>query len=182
MLGAMKGDGNGWSAGPGGARCWGIHGAAGLLLVADGSDTRGGKGSGPLRILMQHRAEWTADGGTWALPGGARDSHESTAEAALRETEEECAIDTDRVEVLGEVVTAGPHDADPERPELPGGWTYTTVIGRVEQPLPTRVNRESVELRWVTLDRITDLNLMPAFAVAWPRLRDELDRLLGDDR
>ncbi|MCL0121264.1 NUDIX hydrolase [Corynebacterium pygosceleis] len=177
----MKGDGNGWSAGPRGTRCWGIHGAAGLLLVVDGTDTPGGVGHHPPRILMQHRAGWTADGDTWALPGGARDSHETATEAALRETEEECAIDTDRVEVLGELVTAGPHDADPERPELPGGWTYTTVIARVGQILPTRANRESVELRWVDLDDVTDLNLMPAFAASWTRLRGELHRLTGAD-
>ncbi|MEZ2122690.1 MULTISPECIES: NUDIX domain-containing protein [unclassified Corynebacterium] len=178
----MKGDGNGWSAGPQGTRCWGVHGAAGLLLVADGSDESGGGDAHPLRVLMQHRAEWTANGGTWALPGGARDSHESSSEAALREAEEECAIDTDRVEVLGELVTTGPHGADPERPELPGGWTYTTVVGRVGQPLPTQVNRESVELRWVPVDEVTDLNLMPAFAASWPGLREELARLLGDNR
>ena len=31
-------------------------------------------------VLLQHRAPWSHQGGTWGLPGGARDSHE-TAEA-----------------------------------------------------------------------------------------------------
>ena len=32
---------------------------------------------GATQVLMQHRAPWTANGDTWGLPGGARDSHES---------------------------------------------------------------------------------------------------------
>ena len=57
-------------------------------------------------MLLQHRAKWTAAGGTWALPGGALDSHERAAEAALRETEEEAAIRAADVRVRGELVTA----------------------------------------------------------------------------
>jgi len=83
----MEGDGNGWVDGPGGKRVWGKYGAAGLFLRAGGT------------VLLQHRAHWVADGGTWALPGGARDSHETAQEAALRETVEECGIDTSLVSV-----------------------------------------------------------------------------------
>ena len=65
------GDGNGWVVSAEGARRWGRFGAAGLLLrAADPSDP-----ATPL-VLLQHRAVWTASGDTWALPGGARDSHE----------------------------------------------------------------------------------------------------------
>ena len=38
---------------------------------------------------------------------------------------------------------------------------------------------ESVELRWVPIDEVADLPLLPAFADAWPRLRD---RLVGPRR
>ena len=70
----MLGDGNGWVISPNGEKYWGKFGAAGLFLQAGD------------KILLQHRAAWTAQGDTWGIPGGARDSHETATEAALRET------------------------------------------------------------------------------------------------
>ncbi|NCY10264.1 MAG: NUDIX domain-containing protein, partial [Actinobacteria bacterium] len=70
---------------------WGVHGAAGLLLVR----TDLARPS----VLLQLRAGWTHGGGTWALPGGARDSHEDVVTAALREAAEEVGVDHSRVEV-----------------------------------------------------------------------------------
>ena len=102
----MEGDGNGWVDGPHGKQVWGKHGAAGLFLRAGNT------------VLLQHRAHWVADGGTWALPGGARDSHETVEEAALRETVEECGIDPALVVIDKAVVTAG----------TPPGWTYTCLL------------------------------------------------------
>src|SRR6478752_3740234 len=66
----VRGDGDGWVVSDGGGHFWGRHGAAGLLL----------------------RAPWSHQGGTWALPGGARDSHESVEEAAVREAYEEAGV------------------------------------------------------------------------------------------
>lgn len=139
----MEGDGNGWVDGPGGKRVWGKYGAAGLFLRA--GDT----------VLLQHRAHWVADGGTWALPGGARDSHETVEEAALRETVEECGIDTSLVAIDEALVTAG------EEPD----WTYTTVIAHTTtgEPLELDPNAESMELRWVPLDKIREFELHAGF-------------------
>lgn len=164
----MKGDGDGWAAGPAGAAMWGRNGAAGLLLLA-GQDN---EEISQWQVLMQHRAHWTNNGGTWALPGGARDSHETVAEAALREAAEETGIDETQVEILHSVVTAGPFAEDPQRPELAGQWTYTTVIARTigGDPLSTVANEESLELRWVRLVEVEDLPLMSAFHSAWPGL------------
>ncbi|AGF73494.1 NUDIX hydrolase [Corynebacterium halotolerans] len=163
----MNGDGNGWAAGPGGVKVWGRYGAAGLLLLAE-PDATG------VEVLMQHRAPWTNAGDTWALPGGARDSHESTAEAALREAIEECSLDPSLIDVLHEEITAGPFPADPDQPELAGDWTYTTVIARTRggRRLLTHANEESLELRWVPLDELDSLPLMPAFQKALPGLRE----------
>ncbi|MDO5511695.1 NUDIX domain-containing protein [Corynebacterium sp.] len=165
----MIGDGNGWAAGPG-TKVWGRFGAAGLMLLAGHEDPA---------VLMQHRALWTNNGGTWALPGGARDSHESPREAAVRETLEECSIEPALIEVLHEEVTAGPYPADPQQPELAGDWTYTTVIARTTtgKPLRTFSNEESLELRWVPLSELSQLPLMPAFARSLPGLVQVVDSL-----
>ncbi|WP_047253890.1 NUDIX domain-containing protein [Corynebacterium testudinoris] len=159
----MEGDGNGWAAGPAGVRVWGRFGAAGLMLLAGSGEDR--------RVLMQHRAQWTNQGGTWALPGGARDSHETAVEAALREAMEETAVDPSLVEVLYTEVTAGPYPGDQ--------WTYTTVIAQTVtgEPLPVDPNEESLELRWVPLGALDTLPLMPAFESALPGLLQAIHRI-----
>lgn len=150
----MQGDGNGWSLSADGRRRWGKHGAAGLLLRAPLKN-------GEPAVLLQHRAPWSHQGGTWALPGGARDSHESETVAALREAHEEAGIATDEVRVRAEMVTSRLDDL----------WTYTTVIADAAHPLDLVANAESEELRWVPEDEVTDLPLHPGFADAWPALR-----------
>lgn len=167
----MNGDGNGWAVGPDGMKMWGRYGAAGLLLMAEQD------GAGPdasPEVLMQHRALWTNVGGTWALPGGALDSHETPVEAAVREASEECSLAPELVRVVHTEITAGPFAPDPDRPELAGGWTYTTVIARTRDGsrLRTFPNEESLELRWVPLDQLESLPLMPAFEASLPRLRE----------
>ena len=113
-------------------------------------------------MLLQHRAPWSHQGGTWSLPGGARDSHETVEEAAVREAHEEAGLSADQLVVRRTVVTA----------EF-AGWTYTTVIADAPEPLATVPNRESSELRWVAEDEVVDLPLHPGFAASWGRLRTE---------
>ncbi|MFE6920221.1 NUDIX domain-containing protein [Nocardia sp. NPDC057663] len=150
----MRGDGDGWSNSPGGVRHWGKYGAAGLLLRAP--LPRGGSA-----VLLQHRAPWSHQGGTWAIPGGARDSHESAEHAAVREAWEEAGITADLLRVRAERLTM----------TAPSGWTYTTVVADAESPLATVANKESSELVWVPEDEVTDLPLHPGFALAWLELR-----------
>ncbi|MDY3126948.1 MAG: NUDIX hydrolase [Corynebacterium sp.] len=147
---------------------WGRHGAAGLFLVAEDSL------QGEPAVLMQHRAEWTNFGGTWGIPGGARDLHETVEEAALRETVEECGIDPDDVDVIASYITSGPF---PPYKELPGGWTYSTVIARTRsgKELDTTANNESAELRWVALSKVQQLNLLGPFAEALPGIIGKLE-------
>ncbi|EUA22849.1 NUDIX domain protein [Mycobacterium xenopi 3993] len=57
-------------------------------------------------VLLQHRAWWSHQGGTWGLPGGARDSHETPEQTAVREACEEAGLPTERLAVRGVVVTA----------------------------------------------------------------------------
>ena len=148
-------DGDGWVDCTCGQRHWGRYGAAGLMLVDD------------RRVLMQHRAVWSHQGGTWALPGGARSSTETALAAALREASEEAAVTPDAVRPSHAWV------------EDHGPWSYTTVVGTLERPVVARPSDpESVEIRWVARDEVADKPLHPAFAVAWPRMRMQAGRRL----
>jgi 8-oxo-dGTP pyrophosphatase MutT (NUDIX family) len=116
----VRGDGDGWVVSHAGTRHWGRHGAAGLLLRAPAAD-------GSPAVLLQHRAPWSHLGDTWGLPGGARDSHESPEEAALREAHEEAGLPAEHLRVRFSVVTAEVRG--------PGGvhWTYTTVVAEADR-------------------------------------------------
>ncbi len=150
----MRGDGDGWVVSDTGAAFWGRHGAAGLLLRAPRPD-------GSAAVLLQHRAPWSHQGGTWGLPGGARDSHETAEQAAVREAHEEAGLPADLAHCA--------HDGDHRRVSGAGGsyWTYTTVIADAPELLETTPNRESAELRWVGVDEVRR-------ATAAPRIRGEL--------
>lgn len=153
----LDGNGDGFVSCVCGRRHWGLFGAAGLLL----SDPRRG-------VLLQHRADWTHEGGSWALPGGAVQPHETSAQAAARETEEETAVQGQAFRVLA------------ERVDEHGTWRYTTVLatalGEAAQPRVT--NAESTALRWVSPAEVADYPLHSGFAAAWPELRGQLDRRL----
>ena len=147
-------DGNGWVECRCGHRHWGRHGAAGLLLVRAAGEAR-------LEVLLQLRAAWTHHGGSWALPGGARDSHEDPVAAALREAQEETGVDPARLSVLGEHPGVDHRD-----------WTYTYVLALAGDGTHLlTANTESDELRWLAPDEVGRLPLLPAFASAWPDLR-----------
>lgn len=154
----MQGDGDGWVVSDSGAHYWGRFGAAGLLLRAPLPD-------GTPAVLLQHRAVWSHQGGTWGLPGGARDSHETPEETAVREAHEEAGLPGELVTVRSTVVTA-------EVAGLGGArWTYTTVVADAAEQLHTVPNRESAEMRWVAEDEVAELPLHPGFAASWQRLR-----------
>ncbi len=60
---------------------------------------------GSAAVLLQHRAAWSHQGGTWGLPGGARDSHETVEQAAIREAHEEAGLSEDQLTVRTKVIT-----------------------------------------------------------------------------
>ncbi|SDE30754.1 NUDIX domain-containing protein [Nocardioides lianchengensis] len=122
---------------------WGRRGAAGLLLADRG------------RVLLQLRARWAHQGGTWSIPGGAREAGESYADAALREAEEELGVDADAVDVRGSYVATC------------GGWTYETVLAVPLTGLALADRSESDGHRWVPAADVADLPLHPAFRAAW---------------
>jgi 8-oxo-dGTP diphosphatase len=147
-------DGDGWVECACGNKHWGLNGAAGILIV------RGHE------ILLQHRAPWVHNGDTWGIPGGARDSHESTIEGAFREAVEETGIDTNLLTPLHTFT------------DNHGVWKYETVIARAKDGLIAHeVNDESHEVRWVDVDTVTELPLHPSFAKSWPELKALLQSL-----
>ncbi|HEY8318999.1 MAG TPA: NUDIX hydrolase [Amnibacterium sp.] len=144
-----RGSGDGWVELPDGRRFWGLAGASGLLAVTPED-----------AILLQHRVPWSHFGGTWGLPGGARNVGESAVDGALREAREETGIDT----ALLRPRFAVRLDMDV--------WTYTTIAADAPSALPIAVSDpESTALEWVPLDAVDELPLHPGFADAWPHLK-----------
>lgn len=152
----MERDGNGWVDCRCGQRHWGRHGAAGLFLVVDG------------QVLLQLRPGWAHQGGSWSIPGGARDSHESVIAAALREAQEETALDPALVEV---------HGVHRRRHE---DWVYDTVLASAAVRPDVSEHAESVELDWVPLERVPRMVLHPGFAASLPELQLPQLRLVVD--
>jgi 8-oxo-dGTP diphosphatase len=151
--------GNAWVDCACGERHWGYYGAAGLLLVWRPP-------SGPPEVLLQHRAAWTHEGGTWALPGGARGPDETAEQAALREAYEEAGLDPSVVR------TGDPGDAVVTDH---GTWSYTYVLAEVPtRPELSPADQETEALAWVPVDEVAAYPLHPLFAPAWPGLRDRL--------
>ncbi len=147
----MQGDGDGWVVCGQGHRHWGRHGAAGLLVRYTDEGKRW--------VLMQLRADWSHHGGTWGLPGGARDSHETSQQTALREAAEEAGLDHSLVQVRA--TYRDDH----------GGWVFDTVIASCEQRLGVRPSGgESADVRWVPELEVSALPLHPGLAATWPRL------------
>ncbi len=117
---------------------------------------------------MQHRAPWVHNGDTWGIPGGARDSHETTIEGAFREAVEETGIDTDLLTPLHTFT------------DNHGEWKYETVIARASEGLIAHeVNDESHEVRWVSIESVEELTLHPSFAKSWPDLKKLLNDFIG---
>lgn len=139
---------------------WGLYGAAGLLLVRRDMDEP--------HVLLQLRAAWTHGGGTWALPGGALDSHEDPITAAAREAWEEAGIDPSSLEVKG--IFSDDH----------GNWRYDTVIAHTQGDAGAHdANMESDEVRWVPIAEVATYELHPGLAASWGELQVHVRSTLG---
>jgi 8-oxo-dGTP pyrophosphatase MutT (NUDIX family) len=135
-----------------GSHRWGVFGAAGVLFRhrADEAAT----------YFVARRSDWTHQGGTWAVPGGALDYGESPLEGALREFGEEIGLLPEQYEVAE--VFVDDH----------GGWSYTTLVVDVPErfAIPVSLHWETAEAAWVDALELTQLELFPAFRTTLHRL------------
>lgn len=107
------------------------------------------------------------NGDTWGIPGGARDSHESALEAALRESNEEIGID-------GKYVTARFTHLDDH-----GDWSYETIVAHLEpEGMVFENNHETIDLRWFSINEVGAVNLHPSFARSWPTISARLQEIV----
>ncbi|KAA8825541.1 NUDIX domain-containing protein [Bifidobacterium reuteri] len=155
--------GDGWVDCACGRKHWGTNGASGILLARRDPST-----GEVTHVVMQHRAAWSAEGGTWGIPGGATADGESPIEGALRESYEEANITPEDIEVVGSYR------------EDHGPWAYTTVFafekpGHAVDPRPN--DDESKEICWVPVDKVPTLKLLTAMKTDWPRFAARLDKL-----
>jgi 8-oxo-dGTP diphosphatase len=151
-------DGDGWVECQCGSRHWGLYGAAGVVLLDPESRS----------ILMQLRAEWTHGGRVWGIPGGARDSHETPIESALREMSEELSISPNSVEVVHDNMWADHDD-----------WSYHTVIAIATKYIDFQVHQEAELAEWIEYAKVSELDLHPGFASNWIDILDAIEGVLA---
>lgn len=160
--------GDGWIDCDCGRRHWGTNGAAGVMLAR-----RDPKTGDVTDIVMQHRALWSAEGGTWGIPGGAIADGENPIEGALRESYEEANITPEDIEVVGTYC------------EEHGNWRYTTVFA-FEKPghevHPKANDDESMQIEWVPLADIPNRKLLTAMKADWPAFEERLKVLAQQHR
>ena len=139
-----------------GRKHWGTNGASGILLAR--RDSVSGKVT---HVVMQHRAAWSAEGGTWGIPGGATADGESPIEGALRESYEEANITPEDIEVVAPTARITAHGPTP--PYSPSKSPATPLSPR---PTTTKAWR----VCWVPIDDRANRKLLTAMKTDWPPL------------
>ena len=153
-------DGDGWIQCRCGNKHWGKFGAAGMLIFREGVNHE-------REMFLQLRAPWVHNGDTWGVPGGARDSHESITEAAMREVHEETGINP--AHLTPHALFTDDHS----------DWRYDTVIASAHSDISAdSLNGESQEMRWIALSEVELMDLHPSFAKTWFELRQLLDDVI----
>jgi|GEM_PF-54904 len=135
-------------------RHWGLAGAAGLALFR--------RYEGRPQVLLQLRAPWSHNGGTWSIPGGALRWDETRQQGALREFAEETGIGAEHIAITTSYVID--HQ----------DWKYTTFTARCLDDVAPTPNNESQELRWFDVDDIptgVPGTLHRQFAEGWQTVR-----------
>lgn len=149
---------------------FGVGGAAGIVLVRRDAT----KPHRPAtHVVLQQRSFSTAEGGTWALPGGVLNRGETPREGAIREASEEAGLPRDCTKGVYPLIIVKHEQAFFDH----GTWQYTTVIANVMkafEPIVPQGDNESLQVKWVALHEVEALPLHPSFSEAWPEIRSIL--------
>lgn len=132
---------------------WGTEGAVGALI-------RHTDDKGTTKYLLQHRAPWVQEGGTWGIPAGALHKDEDPIAGAKRESAEELGS-------LPELHHVHTHTDDH------GGWAFHThVFDTPHQWEPSPTDNETGEggFKWATSEEMKSLPLHSGFAASFPHL------------
>jgi prephenate dehydrogenase/8-oxo-dGTP pyrophosphatase MutT (NUDIX family) len=133
--------GDGWVKCDCGREHWGKNGAAGIFLVKQ-------KDGEVSEVLLQHRALWSAEGGTWGTPGGAIDLNETPRDGAIREAWEEAGVEADKIDVLGEITRDH------------GPWKFTNVLAVVKDGAQIDAkpqDQESLAVQWFSVSDVLEV-------------------------
>lgn len=133
-------------SGKGGAKYKGKRGAG--ILFTDGK-----------QILLLKRSEDSDNPGTWGIPGGGARDGESSIANAVRETKEECGLES----------IPGSRSESLEQQD--GRFQWTTFLYTVPEPFDVTMSHEHQASKWADLNSLSELHLHPKF-------KDELPRLL----
>ncbi len=118
-------------------------------------------------LLLTMLASRTGAPGRWTLPGGGIDPGEQPVAAVVREVHEETGQDVDDVRLL-EVMTAhwvGVSDRGPEDYHAVR-LLHTARCTRPTRPLVHDVGGSTSDSRWVPLEELSTLDLVPTVPVA----------------
>ena len=63
------------------------------------------------------------------------------------------------------------------------GTTFTQALGNegiaAADLVARELNDESHEVRWVEIEKLSELNLHPSFAASWPKVKELVLKLIG---
>ena len=104
----------------------------------------------PYLLLIKRSDKTKVHKGEIALPGGTKESRDSTPlETALRETQEELGIEPSSVEILGQLNTV----------TTKTGFLIDSFVGEIRYPCPLTVNHDEVaEIIELPIGVLTDWN------------------------
>ena len=107
------------------------------------------------RVLLARHAE----SGSWTVPGGMIEPHETPADAAVRETYEETGVFVALTRVIG--VFGGPHCAVTFRNGDQLAWVATLFAGRPLHGGPRADMEETLEVRYFERRELAELAYRP---------------------
>ena len=132
-----------------------------------GSSYKGKRGAGILftdgrSVLLLKRSDGEKQ---WCLPGGKVEAGESAIDAARRESIEECgSVEGSRFDRFD---------------ETDGAFKWTSFFYAVSKPFECKLSDEHDEYKWVLIDEVSDMNLLPQLKKNWSSYRSRISERFG---